>query len=71
MTYKEPTKSWAIPNNRLLAAATAARLTEDQEYDLYEIAGRLPRDYTHADIKQAEDYAIDAVINNPTKDTDK
>ena len=59
-------KTEAIPGDRLRTAT--ASLTEDQEYDLYEIAGRLPRDFGPNDIRQADDYAIEAVTGTRPPD---
>jgi hypothetical protein len=56
----------AIPGDRLRTAA--ASLTDDQEHDLYEIAGRLPRDPQPEDIEKADDYAIEAVTGDRPPD---
>jgi hypothetical protein len=57
----------AIPGDRLRTAA--AYLTEDNEHDLYEIAGRLPRDPQPEDIETADTYAIEAITGARPPDT--
>jgi hypothetical protein len=57
----------AIPGERLRTAA--ASLTDDSAHDLYEIAGRLPRDPQPEDIEKADTYAIEAVTGARLPDT--